>query len=162
MNTRVGDVARLARESQADARASALVAIRAIERALVEALNGEYLRGLPNIAPKGDKAPCHGFNLRTKSGAEAISRSGSSLILARDGRFYVALAAKLPGTFAVFMRLVGDVELAAEDLETIAPRVEEAIRIHVQRSERASARYRRVEQLGVKISEALSALPKSA
>lgn len=142
------------------ARSAAVEAIRSLEQRLVEALGGESLRGLPNLAPRGPEfyaARVNAFS-RHGSGGHLPKDGRSVLVLGRDGRLLVASwnveNFVRRGDF-VEARPVRDDELIAEDAEAFSRLVTEVLEKHIALAERRTEALVRAEDLAQKIIGAI-------
>lgn len=149
---RLTDVTSRLADVREDARAKAVRAIRRMEAALAEALGGETLSGLPNINP-GRRSPAwRGLRLRTRHLDEPLSTNyrGAAgwtmpaLCLDRRGQL-VMVRRNSYGDVGVLR--VGDDDLKAEDVETVAAVIVEAVDLHNGHASERTAQFDRLRRL---------------
>lgn len=135
-------------------RESTVSTLRALEQRLVEALNGEHLRGLVSLAdsrPHFYAARVHGS---ARHGIDTFLPPGEEcLVLGKVGLLLWARYEKLFGE--VHWRAVQDEELRREDLEPAVLAVAEALRRHLGRVEELTVRNARLADLSLRVSAAL-------
>jgi hypothetical protein len=134
------------RQAKESAREKCVSAIRRLELALVEALDGESLRNLPNLAYPSDRF----FALRVRStSTDPLDRD--ALVLLPSGM--LAMAGRPP--HYVREEALDDSELLAEDVEFVAATVERALTLHLDGAEervaRSTARFERLERLAERL-----------
>lgn len=137
------------RAAQSDARAASVSAVRAVEAALVEALGGERLRGLPVLhrTPVFAGARARGRRI------DGVLAEKHVLVLDEEGRLRMACTG--PDGVGVATRPADDSELLAEDVEDVARAAEEVLRRHVTLLAQKAARYRALVELAGKLEAAL-------
>lgn len=140
---------RLLREASEDARPACVAAVRQMEAALVEALGGETLKGLPVLAGDG---PERFYGARARGRLDKKLYEKPVLVICPDGRLRVA-------TFAserVTTHDVDDAELLAEDVDAVARSLGQVLRQHLETAAKATARYEALGALARKLDEALA------
>jgi len=147
--------ARMAAEARGTAIPDTVVAVRALEKALITALEGEPLRGLRNICEAD--LPIYGARLRGDpdrrippwGGSGSVSRF---IIITPDGSLSTLAwldSGDIEQTPTTNSELrVGDAEHMAKTLREILPR-------HVRASRQTTGRYRRASRLAARIRAAL-------
>lgn len=145
------------RESQERARPACVRAVRKLEAALVEALDGEKLRGLPMLYFSPDKR-LRLFGARAR-GPEMDSRlpldGRSVMVFGEDGRLRMALRDLVANCYRV--RPVEDSELLYEDVEDAGRVVAALLRVHVDSVRGRSEKYRRFEAMAERLEAAVAA-----
>ncbi len=136
------------------AREKAVKAVRELEGKVQDAISGDVLRGLSNVA--GDMGVLHAARLSGKMpfGIDAfLSRDGrESPCLSKEG---VLIVASLHPEDGVLTRLLHDDEVLAEHAEPIARAVQEVLERHIARTERRATSYARASALAAKLSSAM-------
>lgn len=134
-------------ESREGARESAIAAIRALERRLVELIGDDRLRGMPNLVPGPEPLPKL-FALRVRSprdkrGEPLVPEKKRVLVLNDEGQLRMAQnASDVPVDFAA-----SDDELLIEDVEAFADTALVALRSHLLGMARTQARYESLDAL---------------
>lgn len=150
---RAARASRALSETRTKARDVSIRAIRDVERRVVEALAGEQLRGMPNLAERG--APLRAMRVN------AWSRNGDSSMLPRDGRevlvFTAAgrLAVARLGEVGPQIRHVTDDELVLEDLSSFVGVVQEALERHIALVDRRVQSLKKAEALAKLLIDAV-------
>ena len=139
-----GELLASARE---DARPKCIAAIRSLESALVEALGGEALKGLPRIASGSRFYAAH---VRNRDPNRKLDER-PVLVLPPSGRLSMAW----DDGEGVALRPALDEELLAEDLDAITKLCHEALAWHLQQIEKTTARYEGLSALAAKLEGAL-------
>lgn len=144
-----GEMLRDAREK---ARPACIAAVRKLEAALVEALGGEKLKGLPlldeSMGQRFYGARARGRRIDGKLGGKAV------LVVGQDGNLRMAYVSEAGGVEDVG---ADDSELLVEDVEDVARAVEEVLRRHVELIGKSAARYEAFSALAKKLEAALAA-----
>ena len=141
----------LLRDARERARPACIAAVRKLEAALVEALGGEKLRGLPVLWPdpmQGNPTGAERYNAARARGKKNIERVLSEakpvLVVSEDGHLKMAVAFAAPNEdVGPVERPVEDAELLAEDVEDVASAVEEVLRRHLVSLGQRTGRYQR-------------------
>lgn len=135
-----------------NAREDAVKAIRELEARLVEALDGDTLRGISRLQ-EGDTG-IQGINVRGagKFGIDTyLPTDGREvLIISKGGR--LQMASVNGGVEKEQARDAFDAELTAQDLEPIASAMQKALERHIVRAERTEKNYVRVTDLCEKLA----------
>jgi hypothetical protein len=133
-------------------RVSAVAAIRRLERALVEALDGETLKGLREIAPGYSAARVRGSDdsLPEPKTFEAYGRS--VLVVDATGDLVMATRRRVGG---VCVRRATDEDLLLEDVESVARVFTRVLTEHVERARRSAEKFDALDVLARKIVDAL-------
>jgi len=136
-------------QERSDAKAAAQDAVRRLETALTEVLEGEPLRGMRNLA--GGNAPLYAARLRGDPDAklawpnepDAVSES---LVLLPNGQLAVAQCATDGRRLLdVEVRDLFDTDIRAEDAEAFTRTLAVVLRRHIEASKKAQVRYARVQ-----------------
>lgn len=135
-----------------DARGLAIATIRALEQRVQEAIAGDVLRGLKDIAqPVGVlRAARVGGSLRWGID-ERLEWRRTSLCLHQDGRLVMAM---IDGPRLV-VRDAEDDDLRIEHLEPVTACVRDALTRHAEHSERTADSYARVVALSARLASAV-------
>lgn len=146
-------------------RSEACDAIRTLEEALVEALHGETLRGLPNLGT--GRSPMIGANLRgNHDGRVAFPRDGQEMgtptvILRSNGRLAVAWTARMAGTtaplFDFVYRAAEDDDLRVEDLPSFLALLPKVLTDHLSRVERTQTSFVELRDLAHRVLDLVPA-----
>lgn len=151
----MGERLRVHRLHRERANETARETIALLERRLVEALDGEALKGMSSLLPNASFPA-----LRVRQGS---GRFGAQEYLPRDGREVLVL--RVDGTLA-FARRSGEAaelrrpaqdELRADDFEPYVRTVQEAVEAHLARTGRRDAHYARVEEIATRIASVVGA-----
>lgn len=134
------------RDVQERAAAQSISAIRAIESRLVEALDGERLRGLPNLG--NDEHRFHAARVRGRYASEVLPFDGREILVV-DGDGWIVFAA-FSRQGVVTKRALDD-ELLAEDVALLSERAQQILAAHLSRLERSTARYEKLEELATRL-----------
>jgi len=163
----LGDVALASDElfaARESARAEAIAAIRAMETALVEALGGETLKGLREVAPGYPAARARCFAAKDAGRPyEPLPepRGGGDgrevLVVTSRGRLEMAKTVVRAGRVVVQTRWAEDGDLLVEDVEHLPRLFAQLLGEHVARSRRTTSRLIRLESVARQISAALVA-----
>jgi len=147
----------LARAKEAS-RADAIVAITGLEEGLREALEGEKLKGLPNIA-HSSSAPYRGAQVRTKRLNDPLPRPAhgqewgrEALVMNMDG---VLALTRASSDGAIEERVADASDLRAEDLVDVAEAIVTLVDVHCQAAARRAGQYKRLRRLAGAINRAL-------
>lgn len=132
------------------ARPACVEAVRAVEKALVEALAGERLKGLPVLAGTEDN---RFYAARIRGTITKRLYERPAMVVCSDGRFAVASAA---GESGWETREVDDAELLAEDAESVPRAIVQVLGWHLERVARSAARYEELSRLAERLSQALA------
>ena len=153
------DGGELLREAREKARPACIAAVRKLEAALVEALDGEKLKGLPKL-DETERARFYAARARGKRIDERLTDK-EVLVVAQDGRLHMAsVRPEVSGAFLgspVESRPAADDELLAEDVEDVARAVEEVLGRHLALIAKSAERYERLADLARKLEAALVA-----
>lgn len=122
-------------------------AMRALEEALVRALDGERLLETPNLATSNE--PIFGYRIRSKE-ADTPLRYGPmpTLILDATGRLVMAWRTR----DGIGWRAALDEDLRGEDLQRLLEVFEVAVDRHMARAEHRSRRFSRIRELADKVT----------
>jgi hypothetical protein len=154
------------RSSRERARVRAIAAVRGMEQALVDALEGETLKGLREVVPgyyaararyTGKKDTYLPFEPLPdpKSGADY---GREVLVVTASGVLEMARAVRHGhGVFGAESRVAADVDLVIEDVEHLGRLFPRLLAEHIERSRRTSMRFMRLEDVAQRISAALVA-----
>lgn len=140
------------REVRAQTRYASVAAIRALEKRLVQALEGDRLRGVPNLGRRNGK-PLRALRLGTKRTTEVrgLGHEHEVLALSNQGRLVmVRLVGQEPEQRAAF-----DDELVIEDLEGFCRVVREALERHLSLTGQRVDALHRMGRLATKLGEVL-------
>lgn len=137
--------------ARADARKSAISAIRAVEQALLASLDGEKLRGLPEIATRYRAARVRGKRIDLTLDHEH-ARGKEHLVIGEDGKLSMARYEK----FGVTWRPVQDDELLIEDVEAVAGAARAVLERHLETVAKTTRRYEELRALSDRIKRLLS------
>jgi hypothetical protein len=130
------------------AREAAVSAIRAVEGALVEALQGEHLRGLPNLGTSDRRF----YGLRVRSSDENAGEqlfSERVLVLTKEGR--LALAHWVLDGMSLDVKDARDEDLLAEDLEHVLRTTARAAAAHGIAIGRTTDRFLRIASAAARV-----------
>jgi hypothetical protein len=141
-----GELLAAAREK---ARPECIAAVRALEAALLEALGGEALKGLPRLQ---NNPGVYGAPVRGKHRDVELDER-PTLVVAASGRLTMARLIEDSGD--VEQRPVEDEELLAEDLEAVAQTFSVVLVRHLASVEKTTARYEGLSALAKKLEDAL-------
>jgi hypothetical protein len=130
-------------ESREGARESAIAAIRALERRLVELLAGDHFRGMPSLVFGRDFFAIRVRSPRDKRGDALVDQKKPVLVVADDGHL---LMAEVVGGVAV-VREAEDGDLLIEDVEQFADAALVALRSHLLGLSRTDAQNRALDGL---------------
>jgi hypothetical protein len=144
-------------QARNDARARALRVVHELERRTVEAVKGDKLRGLTNIAPTGSP-PFHGARVHgsPRFGIDTYLPPDGSAVLCidRDGRLVmVRTTGGLTNGWQAFP--VRDDELRAEDMKPYVQTLTLVLQRHVAYAGRRAESYARVAQMAAQVATAL-------
>jgi hypothetical protein len=140
-----------------EARESAVLAIRSLEDALVEALGGEKLLGLPNLA--SSKLPWRGARVRGGAGkrlsTQYFGKGGgwSRPVLCVEETGHVVLVSR-SRSGEISTRQAMDDELIAEDVAHLAELLPTIIETHIKRAEARRETFARLRALSTRIKAA--------
>lgn len=138
-------------EKREDARAASILAIRALENRLRDALAGGPLRGLPRIGPGA--VGYYAARVRGKNPAVAlVPGERPVLVLSSEGRLMMA---SVGGEGWTAIRALDD-DLLVEDVVEVARVLRVAIAGHLSACGRSASRYSAVEALSKRIVAILS------
>lgn len=137
--------------ARANARARLIAAVAAMRAALRAALDGEPLRGLPNLNPGGEQWRGLRVHPDARHGHDVFVGERPALYVDRSGELVVA---HRQGA-AVAAYPVGEGDLRAEDLEPYLRAVSEALARHALGLERTEAGYARAAALGAQVARIL-------
>lgn len=146
--------------TRARVRQVSIQSIRMLEARIVAALNGERLRGMPNLMRNGS-VPFHAMRVnswsRNGSGGHLPKDGREVLVFASDGRLHVASVRVEGGcgSKCVQRRDVTDEELVSEDLESFARGVQESLEKHMALSDRRLVDLERMESLARRLVDAI-------
>jgi hypothetical protein len=144
------------REARDRARPTCIAAVRKLEAALVEALGGDKLKGLPLLDDptlrnaRGSRF--YGARARGKK-IEGCLDDKPTLVVTQDGALRLAWIEHGETNSPA----VNDAELLLEDVEDVARAVEEVLLRHVAQLSKAAARYDAFVELARKLESALDA-----
>ena len=141
-----GELLAAARER---ARPECIAAVRQLEAALVEALGGEALKGLPRLQ---NNPGVYGASVRGKHRDVELD-DRPMLVVVPSGRLHMARLS--PDSDEVVTRAVDDDELLAEDVENVAQTFAVALVKHLASVEKTTARYAGLSALAKKLEDAL-------
>jgi len=158
-------------ERRLTARRLAREVVLVVENALLLALAGDVLRGMPNINPPddGNNEAFHAVHVRGKYPDAPLAESWS-LVVTRQGQLVLARTTigdrgpaypgDGPGERRFYKKVALDHDgvtdvLLAEDLESFVDRVRTALDNHLVRVERTLAGYARVEALARKLGDVM-------
>jgi hypothetical protein len=138
------------------ARRTAILAIRAVESRLVDALGETRLRGLPNLVADMHNAKLYAARVRGKPDQPLLvdwegTPSNPALVIAADGR--LSMACRTAASVKVSPAL--DVELQAEDLQHYTQRLTDVLQEHLKRAAELTDKFSRIRQLAEKLKEAV-------
>jgi hypothetical protein len=139
---------RLAANREA-ARPECIAAVRSLEKALVEALDGEKLRGLPILYDDdgGEFGRIYGARVRGKK-IEGTLTDRPILVLREDGRLWMRGIG--------YASPAGDEDLLMEDVEDFPRAIEEVLRRHLAVVDQKIAKHERFLLLAEKIRSCMS------
>src|SRR5580704_11578514 len=145
--------------ARGDARERAILAIRAIEGALLEALEGEHLRGLLNLGDRVEKF--HGVRVRHGDAKATLSLTSDErpLVLGKEGLLVFARWAYggEGRRDRIEIEAAQDDELLVEDLESMIRTVRAVVEGHVAALGRTSDKFRQIVGLADLVLEQLCA-----
>lgn len=124
-------------------------AIRALEKALVDALDGEVLRGLPNLGAGSGGVVFYAARVRGGRASEPLPTYAPTkrvLVLRKDGRLAIARRVDLPGS-----ELARDEELLAEDLAAFCALLLAVLKRHLDVSAATEDRYRSLTSAAARV-----------
>ena len=145
---------------QAATRAASIAACRAMESALVAALEsaGERLRGLPELGPRA--ALFRGLRIRGTSDRPLdipVNAAGHPRLCVDDrGRLVMACVVRRGQDFAIQWRAAEDADLLAEDAQDMAAVLEEAVGDHLAAVERQRERYAGLRRVAEAVTAGLA------
>jgi hypothetical protein len=138
------------------AREKAVQAIRALEHALVEALDGENLKGLREIGAGYQAARVRGQDpfeelpepkpFESQGREVLVVTSSGTLAMARSCRAFRQGAAE---------RVAEDADLLIEDVQDLGRLFELILGEHIERARKSAETFSRLELLAIQVSEAL-------
>lgn len=151
------------RATRARAREDAIRAIRSMERALVEALAGETLKGLREVVPgyyaaRVRSAGRVGVAAPYEPLPEPRPGDGSGrevLVVNAHGCLEMARSTRAFGRGVALSRDATDDDLLVEDVENLARLYAELLGEHVERARRSAERFGRLNAIAQRISAAL-------
>jgi hypothetical protein len=137
-----------------EARERAVSAIRAVESALVEALQGEHLRGLPNLGTAERRF--YGVRVRSsdENAGESVryeERAVQTLIVAKDGQLAFARARAPDGEDGLVVVPARDEDLLAEDLEHVLRTVARVAAQHGVAVGRSTDRFLKISSAAARV-----------
>lgn len=151
------------RSARSRARAEALAAIHEMEGALLEALDGETLKGVREIVPGYAAVRARAFGAKEKNLAEPLPEPKPGelfgrwvLVVSDRGTLEMARTYRKVGRLGVESRQAEDEDLLIEDVEHLATLFAKLLGEHVERSRRSAARFGRLEGIARSISAALA------
>jgi hypothetical protein len=147
------------------ARVLAIAAVRGMERSLVDALEGETLKGLREVVPGYRAARARSTSKRDeyspfeplpepKAGQE---HGREVLVVTADGVLEMARSVRRDRHFWAESRRAEDADLVVEDVEHLARLFPRLLADHIEHSRRTSIRFMRLEDVAQRISAALVA-----
>lgn len=153
---RVSDASGQLRAVREDAREKAVRAIRALERALVDALDGELLKGLREIRPGYQAARVRGKDpFEELPQPKPFENEGREvLVLESNGHLCMSCAGRNL-RHSVVSRLADDADLLVEDVENLGRLYERILAEHIERARRSAETFDRYAALAAQVSEVL-------
>lgn len=153
-------------------RAEAIGAIRTIEEALVEALHGDALRGLPNLGTGmtqflGVNLRAGAYNTRIPFPRDGEDMGTQTLVLRPDGKLAIAWTIRQPGSspriqdggvliFEFTWRGADDEDLRVEDLGAFLARLPQVLSDHLTKVEKTQATFAEIKDLAHRVVELVS------
>lgn len=135
-----------------DARSAAIAAIRGLEQRVQEAVSGDVLRGLKNLAsPAGTLYAARVGAVGERGIDERLAWRRPALCLDQDG---VLVVAEIDGE-TLTTRPVEDDELKVEDLARVTDAVRAALERHVAATARTTSTYARAAELAARLARAV-------
>lgn len=137
------------------AREAAVRALRLIESKVVDAIGGDTLRGMQNLAPPWHAAPYYAQRVHSGEGVRFRGLpKGGHPVLVISKRGTIALA-RVAAEQVIDERDVLDEELQLEDLEPVACAFVDVVERHAERLERGAEVRARVTALAERLLIAL-------
>jgi hypothetical protein len=138
------------------ARERAIVAVRALERRLVEALDGETLKGLREIGPGYQAARVRGKDPYEELPEPREFEQGREvLVVTSTGELEMASVSRRVLPWRVEARPVADEDFLIEDVEALGVLFERVLSEHIERAKKSAEKFARLEELARQVSEAL-------
>lgn len=144
--------------SRTSARESAIEAIRSLEARLVETLDGEVLRGMPNLLPDAPKQ-FYAMQLRGRVDRYLPLEGRAEIVLTREGKLAWAVrdgGSPLRPYVTAVIGPVADDDLRAEDLRAFVEVVQTALQRHLARLADTERTYVRADELARRLHSALA------
>lgn len=144
-----------------EARTASLNAIKGMMAALMDILDGETLKGAPNLVGGGDGSrPYRGYRVRTAAGKwdaglewpEGDFLGHEALVINIHGQLRFAALGR---DVLVKERAASDDDLISEDAEKLANTLAIALQRHIAKCERGDARYRRMRRFSDAVATAI-------
>ncbi len=151
-----GEAAKPVFESKHAAKINAIAAIRRIEDELSSALDGERIRGLPNLAPEGVKQY---VAARVRGSDTSPLSAKPTLCMGADG---LLVMASYNASAEVDFVEAKDSDLIAEDLSSYMALLVRSLDAHVKASAATTSRYARIAELGCMVMECLTSRTRLA
>ncbi len=139
------------------ARTRAVSLIRHLGRSLRDALDGDTLRGLPNLVVSA-RSPLQGVQIRSiqphRSKYEAQLPDNGAEVLILDKRGWLSMARReRDGGWST--RRAIDEEIQAQDLEPYTRAVQHVLETYRAKTERRTANYEQISQFAEKLAAAI-------
>ena len=159
-----GRASEVLRDTRERARVEAIAAIRAMERALLDALAGETLKGIRDIAPGYAAARVRSVGRNDVSipyeplpePRPGFSVGREVLVVTAYGRLDMAHTLRVDqGSIVVGHRPADDPDLLIEDVEHLARLFAELLGEHVARARKTAERFGHLDAIAQRISAAL-------
>lgn len=141
-------------KAQERARPACIAAVRKLESALVDALGGDKLKGLPLLDADETGKKFFGARARGKT-IEGQLKDAPILIVSEDGSLHMASAKDHMGYRLWTSLPADDSELLVEDVEHVTKAVSEVLLRHLAVVAQRTARFERMAELAKKLESAL-------